>query len=285
MVNPVPAPTLAITDAHVYCLPPQLRIGSHEIEQDNPEIIRAIHQHPDGAWVLPLSDPKEIANSMMRSGISRSILVSFPWATQRLCTENNSFVLAACDTDSRFRGICSIQPRDPGWRDEAARCAQNGAVGLKINGGWQGFDLDCGDMDAVADWAGRNQLFVMTHVDQAFRKSSNAAAQLLSLAERHPETKFLAAHLGGLLGAYAALPSIASRLDNIWFDTAVSATLYMVRMYVDVGLGKKLIFGSDYPFNHSHSQAQVLSGIRALGLAPDIERAILSENIEALVRK
>lgn len=276
-------PPLSITDSHVYCLPPRLREASSNFSTENLQVARAIHGHPDASWVLPLSSPSEITRSMASSGISRSILVSFPWATQDLCSENNEFIMQACKADPEFLGICSVQPLDNGWRKEADRCAADGAVGIKVNGAWQGFELDCAAMDSVALWAGRNNKFIMTHVDQAFRKSPTSAAHLLALAERHPNTRFLAAHLGGLLGLYAPLSNMASRLQNIWFDTAVSATLYMVRMYIEAGLEKKVVFGSDFPFNHSHSQAQVLSGIRALGLASDMERAILSENIELLL--
>lgn len=122
----------------------------------------------------------------------------------------------------------------------------------------------------------------MTHVDQPFKLSPTSPAHSLKLASAHPGTRILAAHMGGMLGTYTGLPAVRSALDNIWFDTALSATLYMVRFYAERGLVDKIVFGSDFPFNHSHSQAQVVQGLRELGLGQEIKAKIFSENFAQL---
>jgi uncharacterized protein len=272
-----------VIDAHVYCLPTRLWDSLPELRGANEAILSAIHRHTDAKWVLPLSSPDAISHSMTRAGIDGAILVSFPWATHRHCVENNRLILQTAKRDSRFSAICSIQPLSSDWRVEAEACKRAGAVGLKVNASWQGFELDSIEMHAVSKWAAEHGLFIMTHVDQAFKKSPASAAHLLALAEENPNTQYLAAHLGGMLGLYAPLKGMAARLRNVWFDTAVSASLYMVRMYVDCGLQDKLVFGTDFPFNHSHEQAQVIEGVRALGLGDQQEAAIFHGNIARLL--
>jgi predicted TIM-barrel fold metal-dependent hydrolase len=272
-----------ITDAHVYCLPERLRSLSPLIPKENAKIEQAIYQHIDASWVLQMSSPEEISASMKLAGIERSVLVAFPWATQNLCSENNRFLLEVCQSDNRFSAICSVQPLDSSWQEEAEFCLKEGAVGLKVNAEWQGFDLDCREMVAVSRWAYQHGMFVMTHVDQAFRKSPASAASLLALVDKCPETHFLAAHLGGMLGLYAPFKDFRKRLQNIWFDTAISDTLYMIRFYLDCGLEKKVVFGTDFPFNHSHKQSQVVEGIKELNLGATIETAIFSTNFKELL--
>jgi len=273
-----------IIDAHVYCLPDRLRDPLLTLDENNTKISQAIHRHPDAPWVLPMSSTEAILASMAAAAIKHSILVSFPWAAHELCVENNRTVLQNCRATSHFSAICSLQPLDPRWQQEAEYCKAAGASGLKVNADWQGFELDSHEMNNVAKWAGRNGMFILAHVDQAFRKSHASAAHILALAKNNSRTQILAAHLGGMLGAYAPLNGMAKSFHNLWFDTAVSSTLYMVRFYIDCGLTDKLIFGSDFPFNHCHDQASVANGIRSLGISTPDAQAIFSKNIRNLMR-
>ena len=272
-----------IMDAHVYCLPERLRMPSPELSIENARIKQAIYQHKDAPWVLKMASPEEIGVSMKLAGIERSALVAFPWATQDLCVENNQFLLEVCELDNRFSAICSIQPLHSGWRDEADRCFKAGAVGLKVNAEWQGFDLSGQQMEDVSHWACQHGMFIMTHVDQVFRKSRASAASLLALVDRCPKTRFIAAHLGGMLGVYVPFKDIRERLKNVWFDTAISETLYMIKYYLDCGLENKIVFGTDFPFSCSHKQTQVVEGIKALNLSADIESAIFFDNFKEIL--
>lgn len=254
-----------------------------EISRENTKIEQAIYQQREASWVLKMTSPEEIGVSMKLAGIERSALVAFPWATQDLCAENNRFLLEVCESDNRFSAICSIQPLDSGWQKEAEHCLKEGAVGLKVNAEWQGFDLDCEQMEALSKWASQHRMFIMTHVDQVFRKSPASAANLLALVDRCPDTRFIAAHLGGMLGLYAPFKDNRERLKNVWFDTAISDTLYMIKYYLDCGLENKIIFGSDFPFNHSHKQVQVVEGIKALSLSVNTEAAIFSNNFKEIL--
>lgn len=271
-----------IIDTHVYSLPSRLRQPDAVLPDSETTIIQTLHRHPEGPYALSLSSIEEVSKSMDKADISKSVIVSLPWMSQDLCHENNDYILEAAAKDSRFYSICSIQPKINKWQTEAERCILSGAIGVKVNPAWQGFELDGPEMDDVASFAKSNNIFIMVHIDHPFKKSIASPAHLYNFARKNPDTKILAAHLGGLIGLYTLLPYIKKTLKNVWFDTAVSSTLQMIRFYVEAELQHKLIFGSDFPFNHSHSQKQSVDGIKALGLLPDIEKSIFSGNFSAL---
>lgn len=270
-------------DAHVYCLPPRLRDAGVALPASEEAVAEAIYRHPDGAMALGLSSPDSIRRSMESSGIAGSVLVSMPFTDPALCRETNDFLLELAGRDKAFKVIASVNPASPGWREEAGLCLGEGAIGIKVNPAWQGFDLDGPQMEDFAAWMAGRRAFIMTHIDQAYKESRSSPARLYRIAPRHPSTRFLAAHMGGMLGAYNLRPENAAQLRNIWFDTAVSQTLKMVAFYVAAGLEDRIVFGTDFPFNHCHDQQSVVEGIAALGFTAEVEGMIFSGNLESLV--
>ena len=57
----------------------------------------------------------------------------------------------------------------------------------------------------------------------------------------------------------------------------------MVEFYVAAGLVDRIIFGSDFPFNHCHDQKSVVQGILALNFPSEIRERIFCRNLEALI--
>jgi len=253
-----------------------------ELPGSEQKVRLAIHDHPEGAKALSLSSPEAILSSMDRCEFDSVLLVAFPWNDPKLCTETNDFLLNLVAQEKRFHCLCAVQPASKNFTDEADRCLRAGALGLKINPIWQGVELDGPEVDELAVFAGEAGVPVMTHVDQSYKKSIASAAALLEIAKRHPETKFLAAHLGGLLGLYAQHPPIRNAISNIWFDTAVSSTMQMVGFYVQSGLEDKILFGTDFPFNHCHDQNEPLAAFNKIGLSKEIADKILYRNYEDL---
>ncbi|HNQ50906.1 MAG TPA: amidohydrolase family protein [Candidatus Omnitrophota bacterium] len=273
-----------IIDAHVYCLPDRLRDPNVRLPLQEALISNALYRHPQGAYALGLACPEMIVASMRRSAIDRSALVSLPWRSPALCRENNDFILEASRLNRDFLAVCSVQPRAKAWKLEAQRCLAAGAAGIKINPVWQGYSLDDPAVHDLADFVRDRRAFLMVHVDHAFKISDSSAGHLCKLAAAHPDTRILAAHLGGMAGIYALYPPVAEILANVWFDTAVSATIRMVKLNIDAGLAGKIVFGSDFPFNHSHRQSQVLRSIRALKLGAAAEKRIFALNFLSLIR-
>ena len=273
-------------DAHVYCLPDRLRNVSVSLPHSEMEVARAIYSHPEGEMALSLSSPQAILRSMDSCDIATSVLIAFPWKTQKLCKETNDYLLDLVSRENRFACFCSVQPGETGSIREVERVRKAGALGIKVNPAWQGLELNGPEMIDLGSYLLQEEIPLMVHVDHPYRLSPASPAHLHDLAVRLPELRILAAHLGGLLGLYGLHPPVAEGLKNVWFDTAVSSTLEMVGFYVQAGLQDKLVLGSDFPFNHSHSQKQMIQGIKDLGLEGEIVNKIFIDNfLDFLGRK
>lgn len=275
---------MKIIDTHVYCLPKRLRDPRVQLTSSEQRILKAIHQHKDGEWVLPLSSEDEILRSMDKSGLDKSVLVAFPWASESLCRENSEFILNLVHKHPQsFEAVCSLQARDPASLKNAETYLNSGARGLKINPDWQNTTYEDSALDSVAELVAKKKAYILCHVDQAFKISQVTPAYFLNFAKRNPNTKLVAAHMGGLLGLYNHLEFLAPQLQNLWFDTAISESLEIVNYYILAGLEDRILFGSDYPFNFCHSQKDVVERLNNLNISKDQIEKIFSINYLKLI--
>lgn len=274
-----------IVDAHVYCLPPRMRDSTGFSPPANEQAIgKAIYRHPEGPRALVLSSPESILQSMDKNEIEKSLLVAFPWNSSELCLETNEYLLDLVSKNNRFSCLCSVQPKQDGFIEKAEYWLACDASGLKVNPVWQNFEIDGPEMDDLSIWAAAKDIPIMVHIDQAYKNSPASPGSFFSLVQRHPKTKYLASHLGGLLGLYSLHPPVENALNNVWFDTAVSSTMQFVSFYVQAGLAGRLVFGTDFPFNHSHSQRQPLDDLKALSLDDKVKEPILATNYFSLFK-
>jgi aminocarboxymuconate-semialdehyde decarboxylase len=115
--------------------------------------------------------------------------------------------------------------------------------------------------------------------------------------ERHPALRVVLYHAGG------ALPSLLGRLDNgyrvvpecrtaiprppstyvnqLWFDT-IAFRQDMLRYLLSAYGVERLVVGSDYPL--PAGLAHPVAEVKALGLAPEAESAVLGGNASRLLR-
>jgi aminocarboxymuconate-semialdehyde decarboxylase len=119
---------------------------------------------------------------------------------------------------------------------------------------------------------------------------------MAGVMERHPGLRVLLAHGGGALlavrgrmrRAHGFQPDARSRLrespdDSIrrfYFDTLTHDDA-LLRALIDYAGPDHVLLGSDYPFDMG--DARHVDTVRALGLAPDVEEAILARNAERLL--
>jgi aminocarboxymuconate-semialdehyde decarboxylase len=119
---------------------------------------------------------------------------------------------------------------------------------------------------------------------------------MAGVMERHPELRVLLAHGGGVLlavrgrlrHAHSFQPQARSRLREspeesmrrFYFDT-LTHDESLLRALIDFAGPDHVLLGSDYPFDMG--DARHVDTVRALGLPPDAEAAILAGNAERML--
>jgi aminocarboxymuconate-semialdehyde decarboxylase len=119
---------------------------------------------------------------------------------------------------------------------------------------------------------------------------------MAGVMERHPRLRVLLAHGGGALlalrgrlrRAHGFQPQARSRLDEspdesirrFYFDT-LTHDEELLRALIAYAGADHVLLGSDYPFDMG--DARHVDTVRALGLAPDVEQAVLGGNAERLL--
>jgi aminocarboxymuconate-semialdehyde decarboxylase len=119
---------------------------------------------------------------------------------------------------------------------------------------------------------------------------------MAGVLERHPGLRVVLAHGGGALlalrgrlrHAHSFQPQARSRLREspdesirrFYFDTLTHDDA-LLRSLIDFAGPEHVLLGSDYPFDMG--DARPVDTVRALGLAPDVEAAVLAGNAERLL--
>jgi aminocarboxymuconate-semialdehyde decarboxylase len=225
-------------------------------------LVRAHPERVSAIGALPLQDPELAARELrelMQAGVLKGV-------------ELAASVRGVFLGDDRF---------EPFW--EAAEAT--GAL-VFVHPTTRGFDSP-----AFQDY------YLWNTVANPLETATTAAHMVVAgVMERHPELRVLLAHGGGALlavrgrlrHAHGFQPQARSRLrespeDSIrrfYFDT-LTHDEGLLRALIDYVGPEHVLLGSDYPFDMG--DAWHVETVRALGLAPDLEAAILGGNAERLL--
>ncbi len=162
--------------------------------------------------------------------------------------------------------------------EEAERCLDRGAQGIKLHPRAQGFsvgDERLGDVFAVA--VERN-VPILIHGGRGLPPIGD---HLAALVERHPDVRLIIAHagiadLGGLAGHFAHVP-------GVFFDTSVWSTVDLIDLMRQVA-PQQILFATDYPYGRLPN-ALLLSvrAARISGFDDDALRGMLGATARAIV--
>jgi aminocarboxymuconate-semialdehyde decarboxylase len=231
----------------------------------NEALVRLVGDHPArvaALGALPLQDPELAAGelyALMHGGVLRGVEVA-------------ASVRGVFLGDDRF---------EPFW--EAAEAT--GAL-VFVHPTTRGFDSP-----VFQDY------YLWNTVANPLETATTAAHMVAAgVMERHPGLRVLLAHGGGALlavrgrmrHAHSFQPQARLRLresleDSIrrfYFDTLTHDDA-LLRALIDYAGPDHVLLGSDYPFDMGDPRH--VDTVRALGLAPDVEAAILAGNAERLL--
>jgi len=223
-----------------------------------------------------------------------SVSFSFGWSDPGLVHETNTYLLDAMRRyPGRIYGMAVLQPvAGDQALYELERCAQGGMIGLgELMPHGQGYKLsDIDLLRPLMEIVERYNLLVLSHCSEPIGhlypgKGDVALPDVIAFLTAFPAVRFIAAHWGGGLPFYTLMPEI-QRLTagRVWYDTAATIYLYRPEIFsvvADLVGVEYILFGSDYGLLRP---GRVIEHIRQAGLNERIQRMILGENAQQLLR-
>jgi uncharacterized protein len=131
--------------------------------------------------------------------------------------------------------------------EEATRCLDLGARGIKLHPRAQRFLLNDERLDPIFDLAAQRRVPILIH---GGRGLPPIARELAALVERYPEGQLIIAHAG-----IADLPALAERFAGkagVFFDTSVWSPIDLLSAF-HVFSPEQIVYASDFPYGQQPS--------------------------------
>ena len=154
---------------------------------------------------------------------------------------NDMVIEASLESDGVLTPYCRLDPRaDP--LEEATRCLDAGAAGIKLHPRAEDFPLDTPELEPVFALADERGLPVLVHAGRGIPALGRHA---LAVTGRHPGLRLILAHCGicDLAWIWEAAPDH----PNLFFDTAWWAPTDLLALFSMVPPGQ-IVFASDAPY-------------------------------------
>lgn len=171
---------------------------------------------------------------------------------------------------------------------EVERIKSLGLYGLKFHSEYQNFRPDEERMMPIYRKAAELGIIVVFHGGwDPFSRDEILAVprSFANIAEKIPEMKIVAAHLGGMKLFDEVEDCIAGKFENIYLDTGILADFIedeqLLRIIRRHG-AERILFGSDAPWDNPLKEIQM---INKLPLTEDERRKIFYQNAEKLIEK
>ncbi len=157
--------------------------------------------------------------------------------------------------------------------EEATRCLDLGARGIKLHPRAQKFLLNDERLSPIFELAAERNVPVLIH---GGRGLPPIADDLARVVDRYPKARLIVAHAG-----IADLAALADRLGGkagVFFDTSVWSPLDLLGLYRLVG-PEQVVYASDYPYGQQPASLLIsLRTARLAQLSDEQVRGVLAGN-------
>jgi uncharacterized protein len=241
-----------LIDAHTHVFPA-------EVIENRARIVEKDRQFGllYGPPLSKMVDGAGLRDYLDKEGITKALVVGFPFQDQGLLALANDYLLEVADGDSRIVPLVmtDLQDETKGVQ-ELERCIEKGARGLgEVAFYGEGFSAEQRKrLDRIVAPLEEADLILMMHVNEQVGhryagKAPMDLAEVAAFVEAHPRLKIILCHLGGGLCFYEFMPELKKTFANVRYDIAATPFLYDKEVYRYVGsfLPEKVLFGSDYP--------------------------------------
>jgi predicted TIM-barrel fold metal-dependent hydrolase len=157
--------------------------------------------------------------------------------------------------------------------DEAIRCLDTGARGIKLHPRAQRFLLNDERLAPVFELAAERRVPILIH---AGRGLPPIAADLAALVEQYPEAQLILAHAG--IADLGALMHHFAGKAGVFFDTSAWSPIDLLDFFRQVS-PEQVLYASDYPYGQQPSSLLIaLRTARVAGLTDEQIRGMLDGN-------
>ena len=157
-----------------------------------------------------------------------------------------------------------------GPREEAARCLDLGARGIKLHPRAQGFLLNDERLAPIFELAAERRVPILIH---GGRGLPPIADHLRRLHDAYPESQLIIAHAG--IADLAALSECFGGRTGVYFDTSVWSAIDLLDIISRVA-PEQILYASDFPYGQQPgSLLLALRTARLAGLTDDEARSML----------
>ena len=104
----------------------------------------------------------------------------------------------------------------------------------------------------------------------------------LSLFKKYPKINFYITAMGGSISYYEELSALKKVLKNVHYILSTPTTPSMIKTIINL-VPDKVMFGTDFPFNHSFNQQFLVKKIKTMNLKKNIYRKIMYQNSKKLL--
>lgn len=277
---------MQVLDAHTHIVPPEI-LAQREQLLSREAHFAALYADPRAR----LATADDLLSALGHAGARGALAFGFAFDDPGLCRLCNDYTLAsAAESRGLILPFAVVNPATPEGLREASRCLAAGALGLgELMPFGQGYDLDHPGLGHLLELACEANASVLLHVNEPLGhayagKGPHGPAEALCLVQRHPHTDIILAHWGGGLCFYELMPEVRAACTRVYYDAAASGYLYDDAIYACAmqWAPERVLWGSDYPLI---SPRRALARVRALGLAPQAEAALLGGNLTHLLEK
>lgn len=257
-----------------------------------------VHGHLGNINFAPFwqADEKKLEDHLERSGIDY-LCVSSSRSIMYDVREGNKELAEALKRTKKLLGYVTVNPIFPESIDDLMLLEQPKFIGVKVHPDYHGYNLSSLMAQNFLDKVAEQTDLMLFHVSCMPGTGFSDAGEVAKFASRHPDTKFVMAHMAGIFqnGLYPYFPNyqgmeIVSKYacENIYVDTA------HFLMYVYPGVMEKMIeligadhivFGTDCPLQSYMQMKFAVDVINNLPISDLEKEKIFSGNAKKLINK
>ena len=236
--------------------------------------------------------PADLVARLRKKGVTQAWAGSFEGLLHRDVAGVNARLAAACrEYGPNFLvPFGAINPKQPDWQEDLRRCQEvHRMPGIRLHPDYHGYRLDDPAAAELFSLAASRKLLVQIafgmedpRTQFPLMKVSPVDLRLLPDALKNtPNLRVETLNLGHWGGPLAGNLSEMGKLENVYFDIAMTEKVGGVARLIADTSPSRVVFGSHYPFLYFES---AFLKVQEAGLTADQTQSVLEGNARALLK-